>query len=315
MPRPLQSLAEYFATWDMDRDVAEARRIADRARFQIYVVPKWGRIRVDRIRSSAVQAWMDSPKWAAYRGGKVAQADVGPATRYASLMVLRQTLEIPTVAGVISRNPALGIRSPGATNAVTPVKENAVLTAEEADRLVEQMDEHYQALALMGLRLGLTWAEALGLQVVDIDFPSHSVHVGRLLGVESQGIVEVREGDLKAQRNLRMPRDLENALAGYLARSEPIRDPKEPWVFLTSRGRHPLRANYNRYVLRPALEAAGLPMTGTTFHTFRHTAARDMLQAGESLEHVQFALGHQDVQTTRRFYGDLAVEEDVPRTP
>lgn len=297
-----RTLQDYFFDWQATREVSEARKTADRSRFFTYIMPKFGKVRVDRIKSRDVQNWADAKKWPAHRIGETTSVEVGDATKYATLMVLRQVLDQPVRDGVIRSNPASSITTSGKTNTITAVDEFAVLTADQADRLVAATDPQYRALVLLGLRLGPTWSEAMGLRADDVDFPTHTLHVGRYLAVEVQGKVQTREGLAHEQRDLSMPADLEDALRAHLDATAPLRDAHEPWIFLTPTGKRPLRANWNRYTLRPALERAGLPVTGTTFHTFRHTAARAMLDSGCAAEQVQRTLGHRDVDTTRRLY-------------
>ena len=69
------------------------------------------------------------------------------------------------------------------------------------------------------------------------------------------------------------------------------------------------RLNYNdvrRRVLMPATEAAGLPWV--TFHTFRHTCASLLFEAGRDVKQVAAWLGHADPAFTLRTYVHLMDE-------
>lgn len=57
--------------------------------------------------------------------------------------------------------------------------------------------------------------------------------------------------------------------------------------------------------LRRVIERAGLAEDGVGVHSFRHTYARRVLEAGCSLEQLKSYLRHKSIQTTERFYGHL----------
>lgn len=295
---------DWYILWQADRSVTPERKIADERRFHQYIEPKFGDLSIHKVTERLIRNWLNLKSWE----GK-------EATKYASLMVLRQVLDLPTKALVegkplLRKNPAAGIRLESTpTGLATPAD---ILPRDDAESIIEQMDEHYQPLALLALRIGLTWAEAMGLRVEDIDIKGKRILVGHMLGVEAGGIVEVRKrtDEDAPERSVPISTDLQRALAAYLAETSSLRG-DFPYLFVTPNPkkdgtpRRPLRPNWNRYVLRPALERAGLPVQGegaATFHTFRHTAARNMLEDGVSLEEVQRVLGHKSLNTTKRYY-------------
>jgi hypothetical protein len=85
----------------------------------------------------------------------------------------------------------------------------------------------------------------------------------------------------------------------YLAEARPnlLRDPAQPLLFITGKGRklHPndLSARVRRYMTK-----AGVTKTGAC-HLFRHTAATLMLDAGADIRHIQAILGHENLSTTQ----------------
>lgn len=302
-------LVSWFDQWVKSRSnkVTPERQVADTSRFHTYIEPRWGRTRIDRIKSKDVQRWIEDATWTSKtRSGGTEAREVGPATRYATVMVLRQILDLAVERGVVRSNPAANARTEAAPTGIKLQAEDDVLTPEQSNQIIAKMDSHYQSLALLGLRLGITWAEAMGLRTEDVDFDNRRLTIGRWLGIETGGRVVPREGDPAEVRSVSIPSDVFSALAGYVMATRSLREATgDDWLFLTPNGKRPLRPNWNRYVLRPALREAGLPETGAhapTFHTFRHTAARDMLQNGVSLEEVSRVLGHRSVNTTRRYY-------------
>lgn len=306
MPKTKQSIPEnvdgWYEAWVASRDVTPERQRADERRYRKYIAPKFGEMPVQKVTPRLIQNWLASKVW-----------EGREPTKYASLMVLRQVLDLPTQTrvdgvAVLKHNPADGIRLESSPTGIRSRAEEDLLPREAAEEVVEAMDEHYRPLGLLALRLGVTWAEAMGLEISDVDIPNRRIRIGRLLGIETAGQVEVRPRNSEdpPERTIAMPKDLAQALAIYLAESTEIRG-NASWVFITPNPgkdgpRRPLRPNWNRYVLRPALEKAGLDPRSATFHTFRHTAARNLLQEGVSMEEVQRMLGHKSLNTTKRYY-------------
>lgn len=304
-----ERLDDWYALWVKSRQVTPERAKSDERRYSKYIEPKFGDMPVQRITSRLVQNWLNQKTlW------QNSQGEIQEATKYASLMVLRQILDLPAQKRgpdgqpVIRKNPTDGLRVEEAPTGIQARGEDEVLPRDVAETVVANMDEHYRPLGLLALRLGVTWAEAMGLELKDVDIPHKRITIGRRLGIETGGQVEVRDRTAAdpPDRSVDMPADLKNALAVYIAETQEIRG-KAPWLFITPNPgkdgpRRPLRPNWNRYVLRPALRAAGLDERVATFHTLRHTAARNMLEDGVSVERVQVVLGHKSVNTTKRYY-------------
>jgi integrase len=76
-------------------------------------------------------------------------------------------------------------------------------------------------------------------------------------------------------------------------------------VFARQGGRELYAQNVTRHVLKPAAESLGL---GVTFHTFRHTCASLLFEAGRNVKQVQEWLGHADPSFTLRTYVHLMDE-------
>lgn len=302
-------LDDWYELWQKSRQVTPERARSDERRYTKYIEPKFGDMSVQKITSRLIQNWLNSKTiWLNSRG------EVQDATKYASLMVLRQILDLPASKTdkeghpILRKNPADGLRVEEAPTGIRSRGEEDLLPRDVAEAVVENMDDHYRSLGLLGLRLGATWAEAMGLEIEDVDIPHKRITIGRRLGIETGGQVEVRDRTSMDPplRTVAMPRDLSQALAIYIAETEEIRG-DSPALFITPNPskegpRRPLRPNWNRYVLRPALRAAGLDERLATFYTLRHTAARNMLEDGVSIEELQRIFGHKSLNTTKRYY-------------
>jgi len=156
----------------------------------------------------------------------------------------------------------------------------------EQDRLL------FELLAHSGLRI----SEAIGLRWQDLEF-----------GVQPRMLVrtQVYQGKRKELKSSYAARDI--PLSPAMARKLWVlrgsgADDQAP-VFPTVRGTPYNPSNLRSRVLVPASKAAGLEWV--SFHTFRHTCASLLFEAGKNPKQVQVWLGHHDAGFTLKTYVHL----------
>lgn len=88
-------------------------------------------------------------------------------------------------------------------------------------------------------------------------------------------------------------------LRWYDARSE-YKGSETDWVFLSSHGT-PLKPRQVHYIVSNALEQAGIVKRKQGPHLLRHSGASLKAQQGENLIMIQYLLGHENLNTTRRY--------------
>ena len=174
--------------------------------------------------------------------------------------------------------PAIaGWRMTGLPKALTACQLKRLLCACDRRRHVGRRD--YAVLLLLS-RLGLRSGEVSTLELEDIDWRGGEIRV---------------HGKGGRCEPLPLPADVGTALASYLRLSRPSSASRR--LFLCVRGPHgPLNRTAITAVVHYACRRASLPLAGA--HRLRHTAATEMLRAGNSLDEIAQVLRHRSHDTT-----------------
>jgi integrase len=284
---------DWFDSWMLQRTVNEGRMQADQARFRKYLQEDFGSMPLARVNRPKIESHVKA----------LLDRGVGPFTVDTVLGVLRGVLGFGVETGELKQNAAWGLAVDQAP-ANRKIELSDTLTDEQVDALRNAINPVYRSLITLAVDLGLTWSECLGLRVDDVDFQTNTLTCGKINAIETNGAVRYEYADGGSSRLLNNEQAKE--LAHHIVLTQTYREKAtEPWLFLTAMGTHPLRPNFNKFFLRPALESAGMDPRSMTFHTLRHTAARRMLDRGMTLEDLQRVLGHSTLATTKNYYGNL----------
>ena len=200
-----------------------------------------------------------------------------------------------------------------------PARIPVVLTREEAESVLAQMNGVPRLVASLLFGSGLRLLEALTLRVKDLDFARGEIRVRDAKGGKdritmlAQGLMPELRMHLEAVQRLH-ERDLRAgagsvALPGALDRKLPTAPWDWAWQWVFPAARHYVVREsgvQRRYHLDPsvvqrafhaALKEAGLSKRATC-HTLRHSFATYLLERGSDIRTVQELLGHRDVRTT-----------------
>ena len=239
------------------------------------------------------------------RGGGVAAGTQNQALA-AILFMYRHVLVIPIAMG---RDVARAKR---------PKRLPVVMTPEEVWRVIGEMTGVERLAAMLMYGSGLRVLECMSLRVQDVDFSARQILVRGGKGnkdrrtVLPESVTHGRAAHLRRVRQL-YERDLRRGAAGVLlpdalALKYPnaARDWRWQWVFPAtrvfrgrggSRWRHHLHDSAVQRAVHDAVKSAGLAKR-VSCHTFRHSFATHLLQAGYDIRTLQELLGHSDVRTT-----------------
>ncbi len=203
-------------------------------------------------------------------------------------------------------------------HAKKPKRVPVVMTPEEVWRVLEELDGACRLAAHLMYGSGLRLMECVSLRVKDVDFGAREVTVRGGKGNKDRrtmlpgSAVDELTLHLKRARKL-FDADRRRGLAGVelpdaLGRKYPnaAREWSWQWVFPASRSYVDRQGHRRRHHLHPtvlqravhlAAKDAGLTKR-VSCHTFRHSFATHLLQAGYDIRTVQELLGHSDVRTT-----------------
>ncbi|HKZ55354.1 MAG TPA: integron integrase [Anaerolineales bacterium] len=210
----------------------------------------------------------------------------------------------------------------GAVDAVRarkPKRLPTVLTRSETLRVISAMSGVHQLIAKLLYGSGLRILECLRLRVKDVDFEQHLIVVRDGKG-DRDRITMLPEALLTPlQDQLARVRHLhaQDLAAGYgavylpyaLEAKYPNANREWAWQYLFPAKslstdprsgvtrRHHIDASTPQKAVRAAARMAGI-VKPVTCHTFRHSFATHLLEAGYDIRTVQELLGHKDVKTT-----------------
>jgi integron integrase len=206
-----------------------------------------------------------------------------------------------------------------ACRAKRPGRLPVVLTRAEVRAILAQLDGEKHLMAGLLYGSGLRLMECLRLRVKDVDFGQHHLVVRDGKGQKDRvtllpgSLVEPLVKQIDAVRR-RHDRDVAEGfgrvyLPHALSEKYPNADRELAWQYvfpaprrsIDSRTgierRHHLAKTALQKLVRGAVRRAGI-VKPASCHTFRHSFATHLLEAGQDIRTVQELLGHKDVSTT-----------------
>lgn len=217
-----------------------------------------------------------------------------------------------------------------------PKRLPTVLDKAEARRVIDHLRGDHWLIAGLLYGSGLRLLEALRLRVKDVDLYHHRLMVRNGKGAKDRVTILPSQLVEPLRHHLARVRTLhDHALkSGYggvelphaLARKYPRAHEQWGWQYVFpaekpttdprtgARRRHHVHEQSVQRQVRRAARAAGIEKPVSP-HTFRHSFATHLLEAGYDIRTVQELLGHSDVSTTQIYTHVMAPGKNAVRSP
>lgn len=292
--RSRMTFAEYVDRyfWPTARHLELTTQAAYRSNLDRHFLPAFGDLPMRRIVASVVQTWVNE-----------VSEELSPASVVKYHTFLHSIFKRALIDRVVAYNPCDGTRLPKVVK-----KPKRAVTPEEFDALLAALPIRYQTLVLVAIETGMRWGELIALRPVDIDFPTHTVKVHRVILEISKKIspdgkryVERDYPKDDESREIQVSPDLCQLIREHMV-AHGIRD--DALLFATQVGTPISRNTFRTRVWLPALEAAGIKQK-VRFHDLRGAHASWLLAGGADLKVVMDRLGHRQIGTTQQYFGSL----------
>lgn len=259
--------------------------------FQAYILPKWGEIALEDVKTVAVESWLHSLKKARLEDKPLAPSSKAKIkSAMYSLFDHAMRHELCT----LNLNPMEKVRQ-GSKR----LKKPDVLTLDEIRALMLEVPNPAIRLAVLVAGVtGLRRSEVRGLKWHDIDLDEHWL-------TPTRGSVRKHVTNLKTRASgevIPIPEALSEAFREWRGQTPYRAD--DDWVFasLVTSGRSPYWFDSALYrQLRPAAKRAQIAKH-ISWHTFRRSLATVLTAKKETVKVVQELMRHADPRITLELY-------------
>lgn len=267
------------------RGLSERTRAIYRRDMERWAIPYFRGCRLEEIDPPDVRAYI----------GHLDEAGLRANSIRSILAPLKAMYATAVEDGAVRSNPTVNVRIGIGRRADEPGREVRAMTRAELSVVLAHIPKEWQLMFELLAHTGLRISESIGLTWADVELGRSP----RLLVRRQDCRGEI--GPLKSAKSRReIP--LSPGMARRLQSARGTRNAAER-VFTSPQGFPLSDGDLRRRVLTPAVEAAGFPWV--TFHTFRHTCASLLFEAGRDVKQVSEWLGHADAGFTLKVYVHL----------
>ena len=283
-PGTFAELVAHYRLKELAGENQGRKAFSTRAAYESYlkswILPRWGDHRLDKVKTVAVEEWLDSIKRA--RGTKAKIRNLMSALFHHAMRY-----------EWVDRNPIKLVRQSAKREKVPDVLELA-----ELQLLLSKLSVRERTLVLLDAATGLRVSELLALRWRDVDFEHLELRVTRSIWHQVVGDCKTEASAKPVPMDEYMAEDLER-----WRRQSPYPMPDD-WVFASPsmRGKQPYWPdNLMKRYIKPTARAIGINKN-IGWHTFRHSFGTLLKANGEDIKTVQELLRHANSRITLEVY-------------
>ena len=307
-PAPRVTLKSWTETW-LDvycRDLKPSTMTGYRSKISKWIVPRLGDVQLTALTPARLQRFVNS------------LSDTEPPISAKTVKnisgILHKILAKAVVEGLITRNPADGLKLPEVQKAeLSPLMDDDLRRFLDAIR-----GDDYERLFYVALFTGMRQSELLGLKWSDLDLDGMTARVRHQLqrdnsggpGNDGQGYFFLDSPKNRKPRTITLTPSVVRVLKSQRAQQNEWRlaagsawNNEHDLVFTDSSGEHLKHRTIQNHFKR-AVTSIGKPEV--RFHDLRHSYAVAALQAGDNVKNVQEQLGHYSSAFTMDTYADVS---------
>jgi integrase len=246
-----------------------------------HIVPKWGTMYLQDVRTVDVELWLHTLTFA-------------PGTRSKIRNIMSAVFNHAIRHEWMDRNPISKVRT-----SAKRLREPDVLSPSEIASLLAELKLRERAMVMLAGSTGLRRSELVALTWSDIDLELMQVNVRR-------SCVRNHFGDTKTEAS-RKPVPLHPSVVKCLKvwrEDSPYRG-DDDFIFpsIRRKGKQPLSPDtLLKKIIRPAVVRAGIEGKTIGWHSFRHSLATNLRAAGVDLKTAQELLRHANSRITLDVY-------------
>ena len=283
-PRSVAELIAHYRLKELAGESKGRKAFSTRAAYECYlnrwILPRWGDLRIDQVKSVAVEEWLDSIKRAKGTRAKI---------RNIMSAIFHHAMRYEWV----DRNPIKLVRQSAKREKVPDV-----LELFELQLLLSKLFVRERTLALLDAATGLRVSELLALRWSDVDFENLELSVTRSIWHQVVGNCKTEASAKPVPMDSYMAEDL----LRWRRQSDYSSDDDFVFASETMKGKQPYWPdNLMKRHIRPVARANGINKN-IGWHTFRHSFGTLLKANGEDVKTVQELLRHANSRITLDVY-------------
>jgi integrase len=283
-PRSVAELIAHYRLKELAGESKGRKAFSTRAAYECYlnrwILPRWGDLKIDQVKSVAVEEWLDSIKRAKGTRAKI---------RNIMSAIFHHAMRYEWV----DRNPIKLVRQSAKREKVPEV-----LELFELQLLLSKLFVRERTLALLDAATGLRVSELLALRWSDVDFENLELNVTRSIWHQVVGNCKTEASAKPVPMDSYMAEDL----LRWRRQSDYASDDDFVFASETMKGKQPYWPdNLMKRHIRPVARANGINKN-IGWHTFRHSFGTLLKANGEDVKTVQELLRHANSRITLDVY-------------